>query len=100
MCGNNEGAYERVIPLYKDKDGNDVFYSCAYSKERPSEFNRSKPCDSNAFGKKEGPVTSVYYECDNGKLQLLLCTGPNAGGCRDPFAPPPKMNFPSMGYDF
>ncbi|CDH59973.1 predicted protein [Lichtheimia corymbifera JMRC:FSU:9682] len=93
VCNENEEAYERVIPLYQNKNDKDVFYSCEYpKKEHPSEFDRSKPCDPKEFGpyKKKGPVQNIYYQCDNnGKLQLLLCTGIEGKGCSYPLAPTP-----------
>lgn len=88
VCKNNQVAYERVIPLYT-KGGNDVFYSCEYSEEHPSKFNRNEPCDSK-MTKQEGPVFSIYYECKNGELELLLCTGTEGKGCSYALPPPPE----------
>lgn len=66
--------YELVIPVYQ-VNGNDVYWSCSYNKERPAKYTRNQPCRTQDFGgtKQEGPVPGIFYKCDNGKWQALLC---------------------------
>lgn len=85
---DNSETYQRVIPLYQTIDDNDVFMDCQGNEEHITEFNRKNKCDPTKFGKakKEGPVHSIYYRCQSGKLELLLCDIGGESHCKSPFA--------------